>query len=140
MGLNLDLILTRGTPAVLAAKNATTTIPVVMAAIGDPLGIVGGLAQPGGNVTGLSAFNSELEAKRVELIREVVPGLRAIGALNNSGNPIFALRFKELEKVAELLGIDAHLFDVRTSEDLERIPVMFEHSRHGARSCCILAG
>jgi ABC-type uncharacterized transport system substrate-binding protein len=118
VGLNVDLILTRGTPAVLAAKNATTTIPVVMAAIGDPLGIVGGLAQPGGNVTGLSAFNSELEAKRVELIKEVVPGLRGIGALYNSGNPIFALRFKELEKVAELLGIEAHLLDVRKSEDL----------------------
>jgi putative ABC transport system substrate-binding protein len=118
VGLNVDLILTRGTPAALAAKNATTTIPVVMAAIGDPLGIVGGLARPGGNVTGLSAFNSELEAKRVELIRAVVPGLRGIGALYNLGNPIFALRFKELEKVAELLGIDAHLHDVRKSEDL----------------------
>jgi putative tryptophan/tyrosine transport system substrate-binding protein len=118
VGLNVDLILTRGTPAALAAKNATTTIPVVMAAIGDPLGIVGGLARPGGNVTGLSAFNSELEAKRVELIRAVVPGLRGIGALYNLGNPIFALRFKELEKVAELLGIEAHLHDVRKSEDL----------------------
>jgi putative tryptophan/tyrosine transport system substrate-binding protein len=118
VGLNVDLILTRGTPAALAAKNATTTIPVVMAAIGDPLGIVGGLARPGGNVTGLSAFNSELEAKRVELIRAVVPGLRGIGALYNLGNPIFALRFKELEKVAELLGIEAHLLDVRKSEDL----------------------
>jgi putative ABC transport system substrate-binding protein len=62
--LNVDLILTRGTPAVLAAKKATTTIPVVMAASGDPLAIVGGLAQPGGNVTGLSSFTSELEAKR----------------------------------------------------------------------------
>jgi putative ABC transport system substrate-binding protein len=116
--LNVDLILTRGTPAVLAAKNATTFIPIVMAAIGDPLAIVGGLAQPGGNVTGLSAFNSELEAKRVELIRDVVPGLRGIGALYNLGNPIFAFRFKELQKVAQLLGIEAHLLDVRKSEDL----------------------
>jgi putative tryptophan/tyrosine transport system substrate-binding protein len=116
--LNVDLILTRGTPAVLAAKNATTTIPVVMAAIGDPLPIVAGLAQPGGNVTGLSAFNTELEAKRVELIRDVVPGLRGIGGLYNMGNPIFAFRFKELEKVAQLLGIEAHLLDVRKSEDL----------------------
>jgi putative ABC transport system substrate-binding protein len=89
-----------------------------MAAIADPLGIVGGLAQPGGNVTGLSAFSSELEAKRVELIRDVVPSLRGIGALYNMGNPIFALRFKELEKVAELLRIEAHLLDVRKSEDL----------------------
>jgi putative ABC transport system substrate-binding protein len=119
--LNVDLILTRGTPAVLAAKNATTSIPIVMAAIGDPLAIVGGLAQPGGNVTGLSAFNSELEAKRVELIRDVVPGLRGIGALYNLGNPIFAFRFKELQKVAQLLGIEAHLLDVRKSEDLAAV-------------------
>jgi putative ABC transport system substrate-binding protein len=119
--LNVDLILTRGTPAVLAAKKATTTIPVVMAATGDPLAIVGSLAQPGGNVTGLSAFNSELEAKRVELIRDAVPGLRGIGVLYNLGNPIFAFRFKELEKVAQSLGIEAHLLDVRKSEDLTAV-------------------
>jgi putative tryptophan/tyrosine transport system substrate-binding protein len=119
--LNVDLILTRGTPAVLAAKKATTTIPVVMAASGDPLAIVGGLAQPGGNVTGLSSFTSELEAKRVELIRDVVPGLRGIGALYNLGNPIFAFRFKELEKVAQSLGIEAHLLDVRKSVDLAAV-------------------
>jgi putative ABC transport system substrate-binding protein len=119
--LNVDLILTRGTPAVLAAKKATTTISVVMAATGDPLAIVGSLAQPGGNVTGLSAFTSELEAKRVELIRDAVPGLRGIGVLYNLGNPIFAFRFKELEKVAQSLGIEAHLLDVRKSEDLTAV-------------------
>jgi putative ABC transport system substrate-binding protein len=116
--LNVDVILTRGTPAVLAAKNATATIPVVMAAIGDPLSVIADLAQPGGNVTGLAAFNSELEGKRVELIRDVVPGLRGIGALYNMSNPIFAFRWKELEKVAQLVGIEAHLFDIRKSEDL----------------------
>ena len=77
--LNVDMIVTRGTPAIFAAKNATKTIPVVMAASGDPLGagVVAGLARPGGNVTGLSAFVTELQAKRLELLREMDSGLRA---------------------------------------------------------------
>src|SRR5712691_352988 len=74
--LKVDLIVTRGTPAVFAAKNATKAIPVVMAASGDPLGagVVAGLARPGANVTGLSAFVTELQAKRLELLQELVPG------------------------------------------------------------------
>jgi len=124
--LNVDVILTRGTPAVLAVKNATMTIPVVMAAIGDPLAAVTGL-EPRGNVTGLSVFNSELEGKRIELIKDVVPALRRIGALYNMGNPIFAFRWKELEKVAQLLGIEADLLDVRRSQDLE---LAFETATH----------
>jgi putative tryptophan/tyrosine transport system substrate-binding protein len=98
----------------------------VMAAIGDPLAAVTGL-EPRGNVTGLSVFNSELEGKRIELIRDVVPGLGGIGALYNMGNPIFAFRWKELEKVAQLLGIEVHLLDVRTSQDLE---LAFETATH----------
>ena len=74
--LGVDLIVTRGTPAARAARNATETIPVVMAAIGEPLGVgvVESLARPGGNVTGLSGFVTELAGKRVELVREVWPG------------------------------------------------------------------
>jgi putative tryptophan/tyrosine transport system substrate-binding protein len=83
--LNVDLILTRGTPAALAAKNATGTIPVVMVGIGDPVGqgVVASLARPGGNVTGLSSIVTELYAKRVELLRELVPGAARLGALFN---------------------------------------------------------
>ena len=126
VGVNVDLIITRGTPAALAAKNATATIPVVMASVGDPLGVVAGLAHPGGNVTGLSAFNSELEAKRVGLIRDLVPGLQRIGAFYNMGNPIFTSRWNELENVAQLLGIEPQLFDLRKSEDL---PAAFEAAK-----------
>ena len=74
---NVDLIVTRGTPASLAVKNATATIPVVMAAIAEPFssGLVAGLAHPGGNFTGLSFFAAVLDAKRVELLREAVPGI-----------------------------------------------------------------
>src|SRR3989442_564673 len=81
--LKVDLILTRGTPAALAAKNATGTIPVVMTGIGDPVGqgIVVSLARPGGNVTGLSATTTDIYAKRVELLKELVPGAARLAAI-----------------------------------------------------------
>jgi putative ABC transport system substrate-binding protein len=117
--LNVDLILTRGTPAVLAAKNATATIPVVMAANGEPLRVVASLARPGGNVTGLSAFTTELEAKRVEMIREIVPAARRIAVLYNMANPVYLPRWKDIEKTAQSLGIEVQLLDVRKSENFE---------------------
>src|SRR6186713_1325805 len=85
----VDLIVTRGTPAARAAKAATETIPIVMAAIGEPLGVgvVASLARPGGNVTGLSAFVTELAAKRVELAKELLPDVSRVGFLNNMSNP-----------------------------------------------------
>ena len=72
--LNIDVIVTRGTPAVLAAKGATTTTPIVMAAMGDPLMVVASMANPGGNITGLSGSTTDLEGKRAELLKELVPG------------------------------------------------------------------
>ena len=90
VGRHIDLIVTRGTPAVLAAKNATTTIPIVMAAIGDAFEAVSSLAHPGGNVTGLSAFVTELEAKRLELLTETIPGLTRVAHLANMSNPLSA--------------------------------------------------
>jgi putative ABC transport system substrate-binding protein len=86
VGLNVDVITTRGTPAAFAARNATSTIPIVMAAIGDPLLVVASLARPVGNITGLSAFVTDLMAKRVELLRDMVPGLSRVGALLNMSN------------------------------------------------------
>jgi putative tryptophan/tyrosine transport system substrate-binding protein len=118
--LKVDLILTRGTPVVLAAKNATGTIPVVMAAIGDPVGqgVVASLARPGGNVTGLSAVTTELYAKRVELLRELVPGAARIAALFNMSNLALPPQWKEVERAARSLGIQPQLLDVRKAEDL----------------------
>ena len=86
--LKVDLILTRGTPATLAAKSATRTIPVVMTAVGDPVvtGLVASLGHPGGNVTGLSLVNVEIFAKRVQLLRELLPRLARIAGLFNMGN------------------------------------------------------
>jgi putative ABC transport system substrate-binding protein len=117
----VDLIVTRGTPALLAASKATTTIPIVMAAIGEPpgQGVVATLARPGGNVTGLSAFVTELTGKRVEVLREVVPKLSRIATLLNMGNPIFAAQWKETQIVTQSMGIQSQLLDVRKAEELE---------------------
>jgi putative ABC transport system substrate-binding protein len=118
--LKVDLILTRGTPAVLAAKAATQTIPVVMAASGDPIlsGVVPNLAKPGGNVTGLSAIIVEISGKRLELLRQVVPALHRLGVLLNMGNPNNALQRSETERVARSVGVQLQELDVRKPGDL----------------------
>jgi ABC-type uncharacterized transport system substrate-binding protein len=121
--LQVDVLVTRGTPAALAAKNAAGAIPVVMAAIGEPLGldIVADLAQPGGNVTGLSAFVTILSGKRVGVLREMLPGLKRIAALLNMGNPLFPPQWQEIKTAALSLGIEPQLLDVRKSEDIGRL-------------------
>src|SRR5581483_185519 len=87
--LKVDVIVTHATPGVLAAKRATTTIPIVVAAVGDAVetGLVSSLARPGGNVTGTTFFNPELSAKRTELLKEAIPGLVKAGILFNPANP-----------------------------------------------------
>lgn len=116
----VDLIVTRGTPALFAASKATTTIPIVMAAIGEPpQGIVATLARPGGNVTGLSAFVTELTGKRIEVLREAVPKLSRIATLFNMGNPLFLAQWKETQVATQSLGMQAQLLDVRKAEELE---------------------
>ena len=94
IGLNVDLIVTRGTPAALAAKKATTTIPVVMAGLGEPFLVVDSLARPGGNITGLSGIQPELETKRLELLIEISPGSAGIVAVLNMSNPVTASQLK----------------------------------------------
>ena len=121
LGLHVDIIVTRGTPAALAAKKATTTLPIVMAAIGEPVetGMVTSLAKPGGNVTGLSAFVTELTAKRVEMIREVIPGIRRIALLDNMNNGSVPAQWDEAKRAAVAFGIEAQLRDVRKPEDID---------------------
>jgi ABC-type uncharacterized transport system substrate-binding protein len=121
--LKVDLILTRGTPAALAAKKATGTIPVVMAASGDPVGtgLVTSLARPGGNVTGLSAVVIDLMGKRLELLTQVVPAVSRIAAILNMSNLLAIVsEWKGLEISAPRLGVHLQLLDVRTPEDLGR--------------------
>jgi len=118
--LKVDVILTRGTPAALAAKNATPTIPVVITGVGDPVGqgIIVSLAHPGGNITGLSAIVTDAYPKRVELLKELAPKATRIAALFNMSNPAIPRQWAAVETTARALGLHAHLLDVRKTEDL----------------------
>jgi putative tryptophan/tyrosine transport system substrate-binding protein len=118
--VKVDLIVTRGTQAILATKNATNTIPIVITGAGDPVaqGIVASLARPGGNITGLNPMVTELYPKRVELLRALVPKAVRIAALCNMSSPAVPPAWKEVERAARSLGIEAQLFDVRKTGDL----------------------
>ncbi len=118
--LRVDLIVTRGTPATNAAKSATETIPVVMAAM-RPLAIVASPAQPSGNITGVTTFSTELTGKRIELLKELVPNLSRVALLHNMGNPSAPPEWEETKKAARALGLQAELLDVRSQDDLVRV-------------------
>jgi putative ABC transport system substrate-binding protein len=118
--LKVDVIVTYATPPVVAAKQATTDIPIVSAVMGDPVGtgLVASLARPGGNVTGLSVLTPDLAGKRLELLREVVPGLRRLVFLGNVGNPITALEMGEVQTAARTLGLHLVALEIRRPEDI----------------------
>jgi putative tryptophan/tyrosine transport system substrate-binding protein len=116
----VDIIVTRGTPAAQAAKSATSTIPIVMAAVGEALGVVERLAHPGGNVTGMSAFTTTLAAKRVELLKQLLPDTARIAYLHNMSNPVALPQWEQTEAAALQLGIDPELYDIRSRDDISR--------------------
>jgi putative tryptophan/tyrosine transport system substrate-binding protein len=119
--INVDVIVGIGTLAPLAAKRATSTIPIVMGAAGDPLGsgLVASLARPGGNVTGMSLMAPDLGGKRLELLKELLPRLARVAVLWNAANPYSAIVFKETQAAAPTLGIDVQSLEVRNPEDLD---------------------
>ena len=119
--LKVDLIVTRGTPAALAAKSGAGAVPVVIIGVGDPVGqrLVESLAHPGGNVTGLSAAVTQIYPKRVQLLRELVPRATRLAALLNMSNPALPSQWREIEKTARSIDIEPLLLDVRKVEDLE---------------------
>ena len=116
----VDVIVTSATPPTLAAKQATSVIPIVFAALGDPVGagLVESLARPGGNATGLSLQQTDAASKRLELLRDVVPGLRRLAIMANSGNPSAALDMREAEATARALGLEAITSAILRSEDI----------------------
>jgi len=120
--LKPDVILTAGTPGTLAAKQATQSIPIVTAIAGDPVaaGLVASLAQPGGNVTGLSTLATELEGKRLELFKQAVPTLSRVVALLNPANPFTTISWKALQPAAAALGVQLQPVEVRGPTDLDR--------------------
>jgi putative ABC transport system substrate-binding protein len=119
--LNVDVIVAVGTLGPLAAKRATTTIPIVMLSAGDPLGtgLVDSLARPGGNVTGMSLMVPDLGGKRLELLKELLPRLSRVAVFWNAANPYPAIVFKETQAAGRTLGIEVHSLEVRGPDDLD---------------------
>ena len=118
--LKVDIIVTAGTPAVMAAKQAAPVVPIVFAAAGDPVGagLVTTLARPGGNVTGLSVLSVDLAGKRLDLLREAISNLGRLAIMGNVGNPIVVLELGELQAAARLLGLQVDTLEIRRSQDI----------------------
>jgi putative ABC transport system substrate-binding protein len=128
--LKVDLIVTSGTPSSLAAKSATTTIPIVMAQAGDPVGsgLVASLARPGGNVTGLASLGPQLNTKRLEVLKDAVPKLARVGLLWPSGGGIGAeLQLKELRPAA--LALKLKLEEIETQADAKGLESAFQTAK-----------
>ena len=117
----MEIIATVGTAATLAAKNATTTIPIVIGTAGDPVraGLVASLSRPGGNITGFSIVGPELDAKRLALPHELLPGLQRVGVLENSTNPYHRAVRKEFEQTCRSLGLQPIIIEVAAAGELE---------------------
>ena len=132
--LNVDVIVTWGTDAVLAAKQATTTIPIVMGTIGDPLGsgIVTNLARPGGNVTGCSSRAAELGSKRLQLLKEVVPGLSRVAILFNPTNHYMPRALQSAREGAQAMHVSLAIYEVRDTTTLDAAFVTLTKDRPDA--------
>lgn len=121
VALKVDVIVAMLTPAVQASKDATRSIPIVMAPAGDPLatGFVKTLARPGGNITGIAGQGAAISGKRISLLRELVPGLKAFGLLTNSADPFARPFVSEHRLVAEQAGLRLHIADARRPEEVD---------------------
>jgi putative ABC transport system substrate-binding protein len=138
--LKVDVIVTGGSTATRAAKDATTAIPIVMSQDNDPVGngFVASLARPAGNITGLAALRSELSGKRLELLQEILPKLSRVAVLGSSPNPGNAQSLREVELAAAAIGVQLQYVDVRGPKDIE--PAFQEASKGRADAILVLAG
>ena len=118
--LKVNIIVTGGAPAVIAAKQVTPVVPIVFATVGDPVGVglVTSLARPGGNITGLSTLTVELAGKRIDLLREAISSLGRLAIMGNVGNPTIALEFGELQAAARTLGLQVDTLEIRRPQDI----------------------
>jgi len=145
---NVDVIVAWGTPATIAARRATLTIPIVMASVGDPVGsgFIASLARPGGNITGLSNIQVDLSAKLMELFAELVPGMKRVGVVHNPNNPAVTMALRETEDAIRKLNMQVQVVNAQTSDEFDRAfaqlsaesvggvvvlanPTVIEHSR-----------
>jgi putative tryptophan/tyrosine transport system substrate-binding protein len=120
--LKVKVIVTSGTPAVMALQQATRVIPIVFATAGDPVstGLVASLARPGGNTTGLATIGDELAGKRLELLREVVPRLRRLALMGNVSNRFTVLEMGQVREAASTLGLEVVVFEIRRAQDISQ--------------------
>jgi putative ABC transport system substrate-binding protein len=118
--LKVDLIMTYGTQCALAAKQATNSVPIVFALPGDPVatGLVASLARSGSNITGVSSQGTDLATKRLQILRETVPGLRRLAIMGNVDNPASVLDMAKVHAAARTLGLDAAIFEIRVPKIL----------------------
>jgi putative tryptophan/tyrosine transport system substrate-binding protein len=132
--LRVDAILTDGSQATQAAKDATRTLPIVMAAVNDPIapGFIASFQRPGGNITGLSILSSEIAGRRLQLLKEMVPDLVRVAILSNPSNPADALLRKQTQAAAQSLGIDLQVAEVPTLDKLESAFAAINTSHAGA--------
>ncbi len=122
VGFKPDVMLVANTPSVMAAKKATTTIPIVMVGVGDPVGtgLVDSLARPGGNVTGITNIIGELTGKRLELLKELVPRLTRAAALGQPGDPIFAIQMRHAAAAARALKVEVFPVEIHSVSEIDR--------------------
>ena len=134
VALKVDLIITFGSPAALAAKEASSTIPIVMALSGDPegVGLVASLARPGGNVTGVTDNATALSAKRLELLKEAVPTASRIAILWNARDQAMTLRYREIDRAAHVLGVSVQPLGVREPDDFDNAFAAMDRERPDA--------
>ena len=130
----VDIIVTWGTPAAIAAKQATGTIPIVMGAIGDPVsvGIVSSLARPEGNITGFATLSIDLEGKRLELLKDLLPQLARVGILGNAASPYFEVALENVHRTAEQLRVALELVAVRNTDQIEDALLRLDQARPDA--------
>jgi putative ABC transport system substrate-binding protein len=145
---NVDVIVAWASPAVIAVRRATSTMPIVMVSVGDPVGsgFIASLARPGGNITGLSNITVDLSAKLMELFVELVPGMKRVGVVGNPNNPGMTVMLRKTEDAVHKLNIQVEVVDAQTSDEFERAfaqlraksvdgvvlladPTVIEHSR-----------
>jgi putative tryptophan/tyrosine transport system substrate-binding protein len=130
--LKVDVIITASTPDALATKQRTGTIPIVFTWVADPLDLVASLARPGGNVTGLTTVTADLSGKRLEVLKEAIPGVSRVGVLLHSDNPVPVRLFRDMENASPQFGIRLHSLGVRGPNELQKAFEVAAKERIGA--------